>query len=215
MRLGLRAAAATGIAVLALAALAPACGSTDEVVARIRCTSNDECDTGSFCSKQTCDSRTGSCEILPPSCGNDLGLVCGCPSTTEGGPSRPGPVFWNDCVRRMHGAPSALIGGEGGLCPFTSAASCLTSSDCTFGSFCSHLRSPDCRPPADPSAKTGYCLALPPECPTTIDLGGGTIHVAAAITCDAARTCTDWCTAVRSETPFFFVANATNSTTCL
>ena len=215
MRLGLRAASATGLAVLALAALAPACGSTDEVVARIPCTSQMECATGSFCSKQTCDDPSGTCELRPPNCGNDPQPVCGCPSTTEGGATRSGPLYWNDCVRRMHGEPAAAgtgfgIGAEGGVCPSATCAS-TTSDECPHGSFCSLIR-PQCRPPADPGTETGLCLVPPTECPPTLDLGGGmTFHIAPAIMCDAARTCTDWCTAVRSHNAFYF---ASKPTTC-
>ncbi len=227
MTLGARARQAVGLLIFALfGGVAIACGSTDEIVARVPCRTASDCAPGSFCNKATCDSPTGTCVLRPTTCctTSDCGSDSYCSKAACDAPTgacvmRPascmndfGPVYgcmsglwyWNDCLRQQHGEPASLgsaggSGADGGTRPFSMPCSLTTPEKCPAGSFCAQF---GCRAPTNSSALNGFCSVLPDQCPTTsISLPGGMPVPAtfSVLTCEGG--CTDYCSAVRNGTP--------------
>ena len=190
MKLARGAIAITTAAVSLLAIGAPACGSTDEVVARIPCKETKDCGPDSFCSKTACDAPTGTCE-LRTSCSNPRGFVCGC----------SGLLYWDDCLRQQHGdSADQTVFTDGGTCPVS--AVCSTTDDCPRGSdsHCIHFTCPG---PAD-RGPTGICLVLPAQCPSTTSPYGLGVAKLLACTCAEPHTSVDdYCAAVQAGTPVY------------
>jgi hypothetical protein len=142
----------------------------------MRCTSSDECPPNAFCSKPSCGAVGGVCEGRPTFCGPEPAPVCGC----------DGMTFYNDCLRRVAGAPFAAPGecGVSGVpCAGPGGASCPP------GASCARLL-----PPGAPCRDVpGTCWVMPPECPREPPPGDrwtscGPPPPACVDTCDALRS---------------------------
>lgn len=173
-------------AAAALAGLCCACGVGDVVVARYMtegtggpCNDSTDCDPVAFCSKPSCAAQLGQCQLRPIVTSDEQNPYCGCDGVT----------YWNDSLRQQLGiaastpgqctAPYAPCGGrKGTACP-------------TAGALCARLVADQCDP-----AMSGACWVLPPECPAD---DGGAVWQSCF---QRPPTCTDVCTAIRSEAPY-------------
>jgi hypothetical protein len=192
MKLARGALAITTVAASLLAIGVPACGSTDEVVARIPCKQTTDCGPDSFCSKTTCGAPTGTCE-LRTSCSNPRGFVCGC----------SGLLYWDDCLRQQHGdSADQTVFADGGTCPVS--AVCSTTDDCLPKDPDAHCVHPLGCPAAGDRGPTGICLVLPAECPSSMGPYGLGAAKFSACTCAEPHTSVDdYCAAVHAETPVY------------
>jgi hypothetical protein len=145
-----------------------------------RCTQLEECDAGEYCEMQGRFSYVGVCRPLD-ACASRL-PVMGC----------DGMMYLNDCWRESRGVPASTSGCWAEL-------RCGTSDDpaCPSGAFCGKISSPFvlsevCQP-------AGTCWVLPEDC-------GPNLGDFPLVSCagDSAGPCTDFCSAVRSQTPHVF-----------
>jgi hypothetical protein len=182
-------------ALAALTATTPSCTEPPIVLASVpstdagspatpvRCVDSKSCPAGSYCSKATCSSTTGSCALFPAVCGQDENPVCGCDSVT----------YYNPCLSQAAGVPAYTpsecpfdnttpCGGEGSLaCPDPTTQSCAllvgSKGQC-------------------PDGVVGTCWVLPATCPTGPD---GADQWDA---CDGSEHCANTCEAIRSGNPY-------------
>jgi hypothetical protein len=117
-----------------------------------RCTRVEDCLTGSYCKRHTCDEPAGMCEPFPVFCdGDDLEHpVCGCGGVT----------YFNDCVRKAAGVALA----HDGECD-VDALRCggPDKTACPGKTLCATLVD-------EGSCKDAYgtCWVLPSTCPTPV-----------------------------------------------
>jgi hypothetical protein len=159
-----------------------ACGSDDIVLANIpsedggrtppqlRCVTEDDCPSGFFCGKQTCDSPAGSCESFPGRCSDEMSAVCGCDGIT----------YFNNCLRRAAGVASS----QPGPCPLGSAP-CKSSVHCPPPSKCARLLGACSQDPV------GSCWVIPATCGSSPEDDGW-------IACGEGSGCLNTCNAIRS-----------------
>ncbi len=102
---------------------------------------------GDFCEFTSCAATSGKCRMREALCKPDFDPVCGCNGVT----------YWNDCLRRGAGQPSATLGqcgspatcDTGVLCPDPDASCArllLTGSSCA-------------------ATPVGTCWVVPKNCP--------------------------------------------------
>jgi hypothetical protein len=160
----------------------------DEIV----CHRPEDCPTGRFCAKSTCQDLIGVCEPQTLFCDSSALPVCGCNHVT----------YWNDCLRRQHGV-AASTDGECGA----DAKACASNAECDRGT-CAHLLLPPatCADPAGP----GTCWVTPPDCSATTDLRGWQPCVppqvgsggAGQIASGGSGPCASTCEALRDGRPY-------------
>jgi hypothetical protein len=180
-----------GLAFLSLAvvALAPSCKDETIVLASVhgvdggggpavRCTTIDECPTGSFCSKVDCHDAAGTCEPFPAVCGDDEHPVCGCDGIT----------YFNDCLRRGAGVAAARDDECG-----HEAVGCDDAVSCPEATYCARLLGFG-GPPGCPPGIHGTCWILPTTCPPPS-------HADRWNACAGGSQCVDTCTAIRTGAP--------------
>jgi hypothetical protein len=174
-----------------LAALAGAgCGVTDVTVARLEPVSVDsgpeadaphgcgdaaQCSPSEYCEKTSCSDEAGVCLPAPTSCDYQFlsPRSCGC----------NGIFYLNDCLRQLNREPT----GRG--CGDTKPLECTGPGTCPSGSFCFRQSRLQCA--TDTASRE--CWSVPETCPSP---------AFGVVPCTGPQTCTDLCTAIRSEQPF-------------
>jgi hypothetical protein len=117
-----------------------------------RCRSNDECDAQDFCDKDSCDAEYGTCVPTDGECAANAPPVCGC----------DGMTYFNDCIRRQHGA--SIASRE----PCRDSARTCGGSDrtpCDAPAYCARMSTPMSMMDGvcDPAA-LGQCWIMPARC---------------------------------------------------
>jgi hypothetical protein len=144
------------------------------------CTDDTACLPGWHCEKTGCDAPSGVCEPKPVFLPPEPAPVCGCDGIT----------YWNDALRRQHGA----VLDAPGECR-ASACSCAVGADCKKeGASCSHLVAPGemC------GQGTGTCWVLPSSC---LPYENPLIWRECGPSAPMPPVCVDTCAAIRSERP--------------
>ena len=142
------------------------------------CTDNSACAPDFFCAKQRCGDASGSCQPMATVCNDDQSPVCGCDGVT----------YFNDCLRRQHGASLAVtdVCGQREL-------RCSPSLPCPRNGHCALLRN-TCGP--GPGFEgDGQCWVMPDHCRASGD------ERWAPCAWTQERECVSACEAIKLETP--------------
>ncbi len=135
------------------------------------CDGNEDCDGESFCARTACGDATGRCARKPLLCNESVAPVCGCDGTN----------YWNDCLRRQHGASAASVEE----CP--RPRPCDDQHSCGGGAFCARIRAPRDATCGGPSI--GECWVLPERCP----------EYSPKLLSTCTNSCENACTLIRTE----------------
>lgn len=118
----------------------------------VPCQTPADCDSTSFCSKQTCADAQGVCLPVPFPDETVSAHVCGCEDKI---------TYWNDSFRQYYGISASTMG----VCN-QERRTCVHNQDChSRDAVCAHLLPPNVACGTPPGL--GQCWIIPNGCPTS------------------------------------------------